>query len=188
VRARLLDASGEAEQAMTALQRAVEKDASPDLCIQALSFLVSKDRRAEALRLTETAAARMPESREILLMRATTLEWAERTPEAFALLQQMQTRWPEWSAVWAARGILQAAHGRSSEAVPALEAATALGAQNPEVYFFLAKVYDASGRKHEAQAAREHIPAAERNTSEPAYLKRVFGGSLLQVEANRAWQ
>jgi Flp pilus assembly protein TadD len=49
------------------------------------------------------------------------------------LLNEVQNRRPEWFAVWVARGMILAAHQRSSEARQALETAVALGARSPEV-------------------------------------------------------
>ena len=153
-----------------------------DLRLRAASFLVEMGRAAEAVRLTEDAARAMPENREILLMRATTLEFARRTEEAGDLLKQIERRWPEWPAGWAAHGIILAGHEHYAEARQALEAATALGSRNGEIHFFLAKTYEALGLKQEAKAAREKVP---QNLSESAWLSRVFQGSLLHDEAAR---
>lgn len=96
-----------------------------------------------------------PDSREILLMKATTLEFGGKADDAGRVLDEIQNRWPEWSAVWLARGILLDAHGRYNDARQALETAATLGADSPETYFFLADSTLRSGveRKDAAETA-----------------------------------
>jgi tetratricopeptide (TPR) repeat protein len=182
-RALMLDAAGQPREALAALDRVVHSSPQPALSLRGTAFLVSKGRAAEALRLIDNAAQRLPDNREILLMKATTLEFAKRTDDARGLLDQLQRRCPEWSAVWAAQGIILAAHERYPQALQALEAAVALGSRNPETYFFLAKSYDAVGRKQEAQAAREKI-----RVRDSPYLDRFFEGSLVLAGADGAWR
>jgi Flp pilus assembly protein TadD len=96
-------------------------------------------------------------------MQATTLELLHRTADALTLLEGIAARWPEWPQAWAAKGIVLAMHDRYSEARPALEAAFALGFQNPVARAYLVK---ASGQ-----------PA---NGDESSFAAQFFDGGLLK--------
>jgi tetratricopeptide (TPR) repeat protein len=119
--------------------------------------------RQEALRILTQSAAAQPGRREILLMQATTLELLHRTADALTLLEGIAARWPEWPQTWAAKGVVLAMHDRYSEARPALEAAFALGLQNPMARFYLAR---ASGQQP--------------NTDESSFAAQFFDGGLLK--------
>ena len=139
-RAQMLDASGSFEDAASALRQALgAAPKRPDLYRQAIRFLVRKGRAAEALKSIDEAARILPENREILLMKATTLEFAGQTGDARSLLNELQNRWPEWSAVWMAHGIILDTHRHYEEARRAMETAVALGARGPVTYYFLAE-------------------------------------------------
>ena len=57
---------------------------------QAIAFLVTKERAADALKWSDEAARLMPQNREMLLMKATTLEFAHQSTEAARLLSDLQ--------------------------------------------------------------------------------------------------
>jgi tetratricopeptide (TPR) repeat protein len=138
-RAQMLDASGKVREATTALDQALRAaPARPDLYRKAIALLVREGRPSDALRVSEEAARRLPENREILLLQATTLELARQSDHAGHLLANIQNRWPEWPAVWLAHGIILDTHQRYEEARKTLETAIELGARNPEAYFYLA--------------------------------------------------
>jgi tetratricopeptide (TPR) repeat protein len=124
----------------------------PGLYLQETAFLVKLDRAQEALRLIDVAALALPENREILLMQATTLDLAGQSDGAGHLLIEIRTRWPEWSAAWAAHGILLGAHRQYDESRQLLETAVALGARSAEVYFYLADCALHGGRKDAAES------------------------------------
>lgn len=145
-RAQMLDAAGRSEDSVSALGKAL--DSAPkraDFYQQGTGLLVAKRRASDALRWINEAAEILPESREILLMKATTLEFAEHTDEAEHLLNEIQNRWPEWSAVWEAHGMILDHHSRFEEARQALETAVAVGARNSVTYFYLADATLRSG-------------------------------------------
>ena len=79
----------------------------------------------------------LAQNREILLLRAVTLEQAGRIPEAHGLLEQIQNRWPEWAAAWAADGIVFGREGKRREAIGTLQTAVALGTNSAEVKRYL---------------------------------------------------
>jgi tetratricopeptide (TPR) repeat protein len=123
----MLDAAGKTDEAVAALQRAMR--AAPDradLIRQAAAFRIRHGELDEALRLTGDAAKAHPGDRDVLLLRAVTLGVAKRGDEVGRALGEIQSRWPEWPAVWAARGI-----GLHDTA--ALDTAKSLGARAASV-------------------------------------------------------
>ncbi len=131
-RAQMLDAAGRFEDAVPALDQALQAAPKrPDLYRQAVFFLTTHDRAAEALRLLDRAARVLPQNPEILLMKAATLEIARHPGDTDGLLRDIQNRWPEWYPVWVARGAILAARKRSEEARHAMETAVTLGAHSP---------------------------------------------------------
>ena len=163
-RAQMLDASGNAGDAMAALDRAIlAAPGRPDLYWQAAVFLNRNGHAPEALKLLDRAEQILPPDPQIPLLRATLLESAGQTEDAEHLLDKIQRRWPEGGAVWVARGIILAAHRHFEEARRALETAVSLGARSPEAFFYLADstVRSAPGRIGDAEAAvREALKLA----------------------------
>ena len=76
----------------------------------------------------------MPNEPQLAATRAAVLELAGKTPEANIVLDDAQHRWPEAPSIWAARGIILAAHNNPVAAHKALDTAITLGAQSPEVH------------------------------------------------------
>jgi tetratricopeptide (TPR) repeat protein len=155
-RAQMLDASGMPKGAAAALEQASERAPKRvDLYRQAIAFLAGKGQFPEALGLLDRAARTLPQNREILLMRATTLELAGRTADAEKLLGEMQNRWPEWHAIWVAHGVVLETHQHFEEARRALETAVALGARSSEAYYYLAdsSIRSTPARMDAAEAA-----------------------------------
>jgi tetratricopeptide (TPR) repeat protein len=151
-RAQMLDASGKVQEAASALDQALHAAPEwPDLYPQAVALLVKRGLGPEALRIIEEGARTLPQNREILLLEATTLEFAQRAGDADHLLSELQNRWPEWSNVWLAHGIILDTQRHYEEARQALETAVALGAIGPETYFFLADCTLRAGRKDAAE-------------------------------------
>jgi len=86
------------------------------------------------------------------------LELAGESAGAAPLLDEIQNRWPEWHAVWVARGVILASHRDFEAARQALETAFVLGAHSPEAWFYLA---DAS-----LGSAPKRVDAAEKAIGE----------------------
>lgn len=119
----MLDAAGKTGEAAGALKRALA--AAPDgadLYRQAIRFLSRQGKNEEAARLLQGAARAHPRDREILLLDAIALAAARQPVDADRQLADIQSRWPEWPAVWLARGIVLGDR-------QALETASALGAR-----------------------------------------------------------
>jgi tetratricopeptide (TPR) repeat protein len=150
--AQMLDASGKAQESVSALDKALHAAPErPDFYLRAVSLLVKRDLAPEALRIVEEGARTLPQNREILLLKATTLEFAHRAGDADRMLSEVQNRWPEWSNVWLAHGIILATRRHYEEARQALETVAALGASSPEAYFYLADSALRAGRKDAAE-------------------------------------
>ena len=155
-RAQMLDAAGKVAEAGAALERALRAaPGQPDSYRQAIALLVREGRSPEALRVAEEAGRVLPENREMLLLKATTLEFGGQTDAAGNLLMEIRNRWPEWRAVWVAHGIILNAHQRYEEARRALTTAVELGARSTETYFYLAdsELRCGASRKDAADAA-----------------------------------
>jgi hypothetical protein len=131
-RAEMLDASGKLDEATSTLDQALRAaPEQPDVYRQAVALLVKRGRAPEAMRIASQAARSLPQSRQMLLLNATTLEFAHRTEESNHLLVEIENRWPEWPNVWLAHGMILASHGHDEEARHAFETAAALG-RKPE--------------------------------------------------------
>jgi tetratricopeptide (TPR) repeat protein len=137
-RAEILEASGAADEAAAAVDRALR--ATPGqtrLYLRACAILLHAGRSEDALRISAAAMEAFAQDREILLLRAVILERAGRTVEAEPLLQRIENRWPEWPDAWTAGGVVLAARGRRDDACVALRTALSLGARSREVKTYL---------------------------------------------------
>jgi hypothetical protein len=140
-RAEMLDAAGSAPEASTALAQALRESpgqAAP--YVQACLFLLRKGRTGDAVRVSGEAAKVFAQDRDVLLVRAVALELSGDTAGAQNMLEQVQNRWPEWAAAWAADGIVLGTHGRRNEALASLRTAVALGANSKELKNYLERL------------------------------------------------
>jgi tetratricopeptide (TPR) repeat protein len=139
-RAQMLEGKHSDAAASEALEKALQTEgARAGLYRETASVFIAANQFPEALRLLDGASQALPNDRDILLMRALTLELNGKSAAAEQSLKDAQTRWPEWSAVWAARGIVLCTHSQFAEGRPALETALALGADAPEVHYYIAE-------------------------------------------------
>ncbi len=163
-RAEMVDASGNVDEAISALDLALR--AAPeqaDLYRQAVMLLVKRGRAPEAMRIAEQGARNLPQNRQVLLLDATTLEFAGRVEESDRLLIEIQNRWPEWPNVWLVHGVILASHRHYDEARQALDTAAALGS------------------KPEAAAELEQLAALRKGAkADPALLNQIFQGKFSQ--------
>jgi cellulose synthase operon protein C len=131
-RTQMLHASGDSAAASAALDRALHSSpAQPASYVDTCTFLLRADRVEDSLRLSEHAVKALTGNRSMLLLRAVVFESAGRTDDALHLLEQIQSRWPEWQDGWSAAAIVLRTHGRQDEAASALRTASALGANHP---------------------------------------------------------
>jgi tetratricopeptide (TPR) repeat protein len=155
-RAHMLDTAGKVPEAGAAIERALgTSPGQPDSYRQAVALLVREGRAVEALRVAEEAARRLPENREMLLLKATSLEFGRQSDAGGNLLMEIRNRWPEWVTVWLAHGIILNSHQRYEEARQALATAVELGSRSPETYFYLAdsELHCGAARKDAAETA-----------------------------------
>jgi tetratricopeptide (TPR) repeat protein len=162
--AQMLDASDRPDEAMAALDRAMQSaPASSGLFWQAAVLQNKNGHTKEALQMIDRAEHAFPQDYEFPLLRATLPDPAGDTRDAEHLLDTIQRRWPESAAVWVARGILLRADQRFEAARRALETAVSLGAHSPEAWFCLADttVRSAPDRIGDAETAvREALKLA----------------------------
>ena len=139
LRAQLLDAQGRMEEAADALNQGIR--AAPTrstLYLQASGFLLKHKLYDKALALLEQASRILPDDRELLLAQAVTLAITPRDEDAQKLLAKIQARWPEWDRPYLLNGMILEIQLKSTEALPLLETAIALGANTPEAYYYQA--------------------------------------------------
>jgi tetratricopeptide (TPR) repeat protein len=127
--AQMLSALSQTEEARAAIDRAL-RSAPPraDFYLQATAFLTQNNQTPEALRFLDQGARLLPGNREILLLKAGTLELAGQPDDAGHLLSDIRSRWPEWYPAWVVYGIVLKTHNHPDEARRARETAAALGA------------------------------------------------------------
>ncbi len=126
-RAQVRDATGHQDEAIAELEALDGKPLSLDLRWQAAGTLLRNGRKAAAFRLFQDGA-----EPEALLMKAVLLIASGDAAQAAGIIDDLQGRRPEWSAVWVARAALQMAQRQPAEARRSLETAAALGARNSE--------------------------------------------------------
>jgi len=132
-------------------------------------------RVAEALAREGLAATSSHPSWLTLL--ALALSADHRPEEALPLYRELTQRMPESSAHWSNLGNCLCELGREHEALPSLQRALALGANDAAVHFALARVYSVTGP---ARAGLQHIEAALREA--PADLEfRLLYARLLNA-------
>jgi tetratricopeptide (TPR) repeat protein len=137
-RAEILEASGAAQEAAAAVDRALSATrVQPRLYLRACAILLHAGRTEDAMRISARAIEAFAQDREILLMRAVILEKAGRTAEAGPLLRRIENRWPEWPDAWTADGVVLGTEGRRDQAGAALRTAVSLGARGQEVKAYL---------------------------------------------------
>jgi len=179
-RAEMLDASGHSAEARRALEQALRTDPQrPDLYRRAAALLLARGQTADALQLLDGAARTLPQNRGILLLGAAAAELAGKTGEAAHSLSEIQNRWPEWPAAWAAQGMILAIHRHCEEGRKALETAVRLGAPGPEVYYYLADCALRSGGDGK-DAAESAIAQALELSREDPWIQALAGEIALE--------
>ena len=134
VRAEALRASGNDSEAAAALEQALRLAApNPDFYTHAAAMLAHAGNVPLALRFLNQGARQLPANREILLLRAAALAWSGSNGQAIRVLEDLEARWPEWPAGWAARGILLKLAGEPEKSRRDLQTAAALGARTDQL-------------------------------------------------------
>lgn len=154
--AEMLDAMGETPQAVLAMNQALnESPGRPALYRDATLLLLKHQRISGAVEFLDAAAKKLPNSPDILLMKAIALELDQRSSDSGATLRAIEDRWPEWAQVWLVHAILLEQDSHYEESLQMVDTALALGAQGPEAWYCLADsiYYSAPNRMTEAADA-----------------------------------
>jgi tetratricopeptide (TPR) repeat protein len=90
------------------------------------------------------------------------------------LLAQIESRWPEWSLPYELQGISLETRLRSEQAKPLLETALALGARDPNVYYYLASAIT-HATPEDTESAQKAIGQALQLNPDDAYIRSLAG-------------
>jgi tetratricopeptide (TPR) repeat protein len=175
LRAQILDAMQMPEQAAEALNRAF--DAAPtraDLYFEGALFLIKHKQYHRAVRLLEQASRALPDAPELLLTLAMAYDMVQQYEDSARLLAQIESRWPEWSLPYELQGISLETRLRSEQAKPLLETALALGARDPNVYYYLASAIT-HATPEDTESAQKAIGQALQLNPDDAYIRSLAG-------------
>ncbi len=175
LRAQMLDALGELEEASKSLNRGFRASPTrPDLYFHAALFLIKHKDYDQAVELLAQASRILPDSPKLLLTQAIAQEMRGRPEEAQKLLNDIQARWPEWFEPYLINGIILEIHSKSAEAKAMLEAAIALGADDAVAYY-----YEALATTHatpdDTESARRDIAKALELSPQDPYVQSLAG-------------
>jgi tetratricopeptide (TPR) repeat protein len=182
LKAQILDALDRFKAAVESLNigfRQAPKRA--DLYLWASLFLIKHNRDQQALELIEQATTIVQDDPDLLLTKAIVLELRRKTDEADSVLTKIQLHWPEWGRSYLIRGIMQATHRNSEEALKSLQTAIALGEKTPSAYYYLADV-TRSAKPDEKESARQAITEALRLDPNDAWSHALAGKIALDAE------
>ncbi|MFB3922973.1 MAG: tetratricopeptide repeat protein [Terriglobia bacterium] len=175
LRAQILDALGKPDQATDDLNHGFEADPHrPDLYFQAALFLVKHKRYRQAADMLTQALKVVPDSSELMLTRAIVLELLQQNDQSQAILNEIQTRWPEWALPYLINGITLEIRLRSAEARPMLENAVALGAHDAMAYYYLASAI-IHAAPDDLDSAQNAIDQALKLDPKDAYIRSLAG-------------
>jgi tetratricopeptide (TPR) repeat protein len=128
LKAKILDAAGQAAEAEDVLQRGLRLSISrPRIAREAALLLARHGRFAQAIDLLERAQGGDP---DVLLAKAIVLALMDHRPAAEQSLKQIELQWPEWDRPYLAHGLLLERDGRMEEAKQEFRIASALGAED----------------------------------------------------------
>ncbi|MCW5981945.1 MAG: tetratricopeptide repeat protein [Bryobacteraceae bacterium] len=129
-KARILDASGRAEEAQRVLREGLRQTGTrPEVARDAALLLVRHRRNPEALELIDRALKASSDNPDLRLVRAVLLGLLERGAEAETALREIQSRWPEWDRPYLVHGLLIEA-ARPPEARRKFQTALTLGSKD----------------------------------------------------------
>jgi tetratricopeptide (TPR) repeat protein len=192
-RAQLLDALGNPEEAAAALNRGFEAAPTrPDLYFQAAVFLVKHGQARQMVDMLGRADKVIPGEPKLMLTRAIGFELLREHEQALALLAQLESREPTWSLPYEIHGIILTIRIRPAEAKPVLETAIALGADDPQSYFYLASAIIQANAEDVSEARKAINRALALDPKDPfiqslagriAYLSKDYPSALQHLQA-----
>lgn len=139
LKAQVLDELGRFEEAADSLNAGFRMESKrSDLYQWAALFLMKQNKDQQALQLLNQATKFVPDNPDVLMTKAVVLELLQDTKQADSLLDRIQRLWPEWGRSYLIRGIIQATHRKTEEALQSMRTAIALGETTPIAYYYLA--------------------------------------------------
>jgi tetratricopeptide (TPR) repeat protein len=175
LRAQILDAMNRYEEAVEALNRGLASAPTrADLYFQAAVFLFKHEQYGQAVRLLERATRTLPDAPELQLLLAMAYEMVRYHDQTLHVLEQIESRWPEWALPYMVQGIALAIRLRSAEAKPVIERAIALGADNGITNYYLALVI-VNSTPERVEEAYEAISKALQTTPDDVYIQSLAG-------------
>jgi tetratricopeptide (TPR) repeat protein len=166
---------GRAPEAAADLNRGVA--ASPtraDLYFAATLFLIKHDRLGLALQLLQKAATTVADSPELLLTQSMAFGLARQFENSYAVLGQIESRWPEWGRAYLIHGIVLVGQAKMPEAKPLLQTAIALGVRDPLAFYNLA-LTDMEAFPSDVDGAYAAIQQALQLDPADAYIQSLAG-------------
>lgn len=141
LKARILDASGRAEEAQGLLTEGLRRSSLRPQVVQGAALLLCRRGRAkDALDLLDRAAGSTADNPEMILTRAAVLALLHEDSTAERVLKEVQSRWPEWDRSYLAYGLLLERAARMDEAAQMLRTAVILGSTDPAAKCALARL------------------------------------------------
>ncbi|MGO8735325.1 MAG: tetratricopeptide repeat protein [Terriglobia bacterium] len=160
LRAQLLDALGKTADAAEALNRGFRfSPTRADLYFQAALFLIKHGQTRQMIDLLTQADHVVPDDPQLLLTRAMGYEMLREHEPALAQLTRLESKWPKWYLPYLIQGIILSIRIHPLEAIPVLQLAIALGADDAVTYFYLASALIDANTENVAEA-QEAIDAA----------------------------
>lgn len=175
LRAQILDAMQKPEEAAEALNRGF--DTAPtraDLYFEAALFLIKHKQYRRAIGLLDQAVRAVPGAPELRLTEAMAYEMVQQYEDGVRILEQLESRWPEWSLPYELHGISLETRLRSNQARPLLETAISLGANDSNVYYYLASAIS-HDRPDDVESAYKAIQKALELNPEDVYVQSLAG-------------
>jgi tetratricopeptide (TPR) repeat protein len=168
LRAQLLDALGKTQDAAEALNRGFRSSPTrADLYFQAALFLLKHGETHQMIDLLAQADHVVPSDPQLLLTRAMGYEMLREHESALAQLNRIESKWPEWYLPYLIRGIILSIRIHPVEAIPVLQLAIALGADDAVTYFYLASALIDANTENVAEAQKAIDKAMALNPNDP---------------------
>jgi tetratricopeptide (TPR) repeat protein len=193
LRAQLLDTLGKTQEAAEALNRGFRSSPTrADLYFQAALFLIKHGQTRQMIDLLAQADHIVPNDPQLLLTRAMGYEMLREHEPALAQLTRIESKWPEWYLPYLIHGIILSIRIHPLEAIPVLQLAIALGADDAVTYFYLASalidantenVADAQKAIDKAVALNPDDPFAQSLAGKIAYLEKDYPSALQHLNA-----
>jgi len=141
MKARILDAAGQAPEADRAIEEGLRYAISrPRLAEESALLLVGHNQAAKALDLIGAAMQSTPDDPGLMLAKAVALSALERNAEAGKVVKEIESRWPEWDRAYVIQGLLLERESKLVEARRSIQIALALGTQDPAAQCALARM------------------------------------------------